>query len=143
MLQEDNTKRQCQWKTANIEELVTGRDSVVRGAIVRKSGKGKPEVLSRPLQRLIPVEISCRNNEKIEVDEVKECGEKGGLDREGAGKEGDPRCDHGCALEGLCLTHSSVSYFKIPLHTPSIKSIFTKEITYKLNIKYKIQEKLN
>lgn len=90
LLQEDNLKR-CQWKTAIIEELVTGQDGEVRGAIVCKSGKGKPEILSRPLQRLIPLEISCRDNDKKEgkgeitsetCDEVKENGEKSGLEYE-------------------------------------------------------------
>ena len=90
LLQEDNLKR-CQWKTAIIEELVTGQYGKVRGAIVGKSGKGKPEILSRPLQRLIPLEISCRDNDKKEgkdeiisetCDEVKENGEKYGLEYE-------------------------------------------------------------
>ena len=90
LLQEDKLKR-CQWKTAIIEELVTGQDGKIRGAIVRKSGKGKPEILSRPLQCLIPLEISCRDNDKKEgkgeiisetCDEVKENGEKCGLEYE-------------------------------------------------------------
>ena len=40
-----------------VESLVTGRDSIVRGAQVRVITKGKPVHLSRPVQKLYPLEI--------------------------------------------------------------------------------------
>ena len=41
----------------NAERLVTGRDHVVRGATVRVVTKGKPICLSRPVQKLYPLEF--------------------------------------------------------------------------------------
>ena len=40
-----------------VERLVTGRDNVVRGATVRVVTKGKPIRLSRPVQKLYPLEF--------------------------------------------------------------------------------------
>ena len=64
LLQEDNIKR-GQWKLAMVEEIICGKDGEPRGASVRKSGgKGKPEILNRPIQRLYPLEISISNSEQ-------------------------------------------------------------------------------
>ena len=40
-----------------VERLVTGRDNVVRGPTVRVVTKGKPIRLSRPVQKLYPLEF--------------------------------------------------------------------------------------
>ena len=40
-----------------VEELVVGKDEVVRGAKLKVFSKGKPVYLSRPIQRLYPVEV--------------------------------------------------------------------------------------
>lgn len=40
-----------------VEELVVGKDGVVRGAKLKVFSKGKPVYLSRPIQRLYPVEV--------------------------------------------------------------------------------------
>ena len=48
---EDNVKRGC-WKTAVVEDLVIGKDKVVRGAKIRVITKGKPIRMSRPVQKL-------------------------------------------------------------------------------------------
>ena len=40
-----------------VERLVTGKDNVVRGATVRVVTKGKPIRLSRPVQKLYPLEF--------------------------------------------------------------------------------------
>ena len=58
LIQEEKTKRNT-WKLGIIEELIRGRDQVVRGAKVRRLVKGKPEILNRPLQKLFPIE-SCQ-----------------------------------------------------------------------------------
>ena len=63
LIQEDNQKR-GQWKTGVVEELIAGKDGQVRGAKVRKMGRGKYEILSRPLVKLYPLEISVRKDEE-------------------------------------------------------------------------------
>ena len=53
---EEGAKRNS-WKMAVIEELIHGRDNKVRGANVRVVTKGKALRLSRPLQKLYPIEV--------------------------------------------------------------------------------------
>ncbi|KAK3723358.1 hypothetical protein QZH41_002824 [Actinostola sp. cb2023] len=48
-------KDRNQWKLGIIEELIIGRDGILRGAKLR-AGRG---VLERPVQRLYPLELSC------------------------------------------------------------------------------------
>ena len=45
-----------------VEELIRGKNQVIRGAKVRSLVKGKPEILCRPLQKLFPVEGSQRED---------------------------------------------------------------------------------
>ena len=56
-------KRRSKWKLAVVEELVKGKDSVVRGAKVRVIVKGKIVRLSRPIQKLFPIEV--RGEEEV------------------------------------------------------------------------------
>ena len=45
-----------------VEELIKGADSEIRRAKVRKAAcKGKSEVLSRPIQKLLPLEIQSES----------------------------------------------------------------------------------
>ena len=53
---EENKKR-AHWKTAVVERLITGRDENVRGAEIRTIAKGKHLPISRPIQKLYPLEI--------------------------------------------------------------------------------------
>ena len=39
-----------------IEEAIVGKDGQIRGAKIRKMGKGKPEFSNSPLQKLVPLE---------------------------------------------------------------------------------------
>ena len=55
VVQEDGVKRN-KWKLGRIEELITGKDQVIRGAIVRTNKGGKAGHISRPLQKLCPLE---------------------------------------------------------------------------------------
>lgn len=55
LIHEEKTKRNT-WKLGIIEELIRGKDQVIRGAKVRKLVRGKPEILCRPLQKLVPLE---------------------------------------------------------------------------------------
>jgi hypothetical protein len=72
------------WKIGVVEELITGIDSVVRGAIVR-TGKS---VMERAVQHLFPLELSC---------DVKEQPKRAELDVEAA--EFQPRPKRQAALE--------------------------------------------
>ena len=58
VLVHDEGKARGFWKLARVEDLVTGRDGLVRGAVLRvASRKGRATVLRRPVQRLYPLEI--------------------------------------------------------------------------------------
>ena len=53
----EEERKRGEWKMGVVERLVTGRDNVVRGATVRVVTKGKPIRLSRPVQKLYPLEF--------------------------------------------------------------------------------------
>ena len=61
MVQEERTKHNT-WKLGIVEELIRGKDQVIRGAKVRRLVKGKPGISCRPLQKLFPVESSQRKD---------------------------------------------------------------------------------
>ena len=65
---EDNVKR-GRWKTAVVEDVVIGKDKVVRGAKIRVITKGNPIRMSRPVQKLYPLEIRCET-EKVQKSGV-------------------------------------------------------------------------
>ena len=48
-------KKRAQWKLGVVEDLITGRDGVIRGTKL-KSGKS---FLERPIQHPYPLELSC------------------------------------------------------------------------------------
>ena len=64
-------------KKGIVQDIIVGKDGVVRGSSVRKMGRGKPETLNRPLQKLFPLEIACRDHEirgwKDECQSKREC----------------------------------------------------------------------
>ena len=62
LIKEDNVKRNA-WRMGQVVELIDGKDGFVRGAKVRTCGRGKPEILSRPLQKLFPLELSKERHE--------------------------------------------------------------------------------
>ena len=51
------------WKMAVVESLIVGKDKEVRGANVRVITKGKAVQLSRPVQKLFPIEIRTETSE--------------------------------------------------------------------------------
>lgn len=56
----EEDRKRCEWKMGVVQSLVTGKDSVIRGAKVRVITKGKPIVLSRPVQKLYPIEVRSK-----------------------------------------------------------------------------------
>ena len=57
LVEEDGVKRN-NWKLGRIVELVVGRDGVVRGAQLKTTTeKGSTGMISRPLQKLYPLEV--------------------------------------------------------------------------------------
>lgn len=72
----EEDRKRGEWKMGIVEGLVTGRDGNVRGAHVRVITKGKPVHLSRPVQKLYPLEIRSEgeetrtNNARSQVAEV-------------------------------------------------------------------------
>jgi hypothetical protein len=63
------------WKLAKIEELITGKDKRVRGAVIRVPAKdGKITVLQRPLQLLYPLEITQRMNSTVDTSTESDSG---------------------------------------------------------------------
>lgn len=60
----DEDQPRGKWRIGKVEALVTGSDGHVRGAAVRvKTKAGRLTKLRRPVQRLYPLEVCCRNDE--------------------------------------------------------------------------------
>ena len=61
MMYENGVKRN-RWPMGVIEKCITGKDGVVRGAVVRRIGeKGVVSVVNRPVQKLYPMEINAND----------------------------------------------------------------------------------
>ena len=60
LVEEHKVKRNL-WKIGVVEKLIRGKDGDIRGAQVRKSGKGKPELMNRPVQKLYLLESYIKN----------------------------------------------------------------------------------
>ena len=69
---EENKKR-GDWKMAVVESLIKGRDGVVRGANIRVIVKGKPMCISRPVQKLYPIEVRSETPAAKQEKKGKEC----------------------------------------------------------------------
>ena len=95
LVQEDNIRR-GQWKMAVVEKLIKGKDGEIRGAVVRKAGKGKPQSFVRPLQKLYPLEIS--SGDHLKTDGIEEGGISERAESKGNGEK--------ISLERDCGTRS-------------------------------------
>ena len=61
-------RKRGSWKMAVVENLVKGKDEVVRGAYIRVLSRGKPARISRPIQLLYPLEIkSARGDAAVQA----------------------------------------------------------------------------
>ena len=59
LIKEDDVKRR-NWKLGRVERLIQGRDGVIRGAELKTAEDGYIGRISRPLQKLYPLEVSER-----------------------------------------------------------------------------------
>ena len=60
MLIKEDERNRGKWKMGIVEELITGRDGVVRGAKLR-AGKSR---LERAIQHLYPLKLTCDRQTK-------------------------------------------------------------------------------
>lgn len=58
VVREDGVKRGL-WKMGVVEGLICGRDKEVRGAHVRVITKGRDDHITRPVQKLYPIEVQA------------------------------------------------------------------------------------
>ena len=66
---QDNSLRRQQWNMAKIEELLPGKDGIVRAAVIRTLDKSKrPILLKRALKHLYPLEVTSDVRELNGVD---------------------------------------------------------------------------
>ena len=73
------------WETGIVEDLIIGKDVHCRGAVMRRvSNKGKGETLTRPLQKLVPLEVLST---EFQVTEMKEKSTREELGRRNARNE--------------------------------------------------------
>ena len=52
--------------------LIKGNDKVVRGVNIRVIAKGKPSRMSRPVQKLYPIEVQSEIQPEVPRESVKE-----------------------------------------------------------------------
>lgn len=67
LVHKDNVKR-SDWKMGKVLERIVGKDGVARGAMLKLITKGKPVIVSRAVQKLYPLEVSCVIKEVSEND---------------------------------------------------------------------------
>ena len=64
----DDKTKPVHWKKGRIEELIVGRDSIVRGVRLQSTTPTRKTVhISRPIQKIIPLEISINKSATITV----------------------------------------------------------------------------
>ena len=73
VLVHDQDRPQGQWKIAIVEEILSGLDGHVRGAVVRTSSKSdRLNLLRRSVHHLYPLEISLEPRKDDDVSEITE-----------------------------------------------------------------------
>ncbi len=90
LLGDDSLKKRNDWKLGVVQECIRGKDNEVRGAKV--VGVKKPLLLSRPVQKLFPIEVRNKN-ERNAVSH--ECG--------GTCADGVTHCTQSTCTLGRCI----------------------------------------
>ena len=107
LIKEDNVKR-GQWKMGVVNDLITSKDGITRGAKVRIVKKGKPDILNRPCQKLYPLEVQSHCQKRSEnLNESEEHGRK-----ENSQAQSKHRPKHAAAIHvqwTTCLVLDSMS----------------------------------
>ena len=70
IVHEDGVKR-GDWKMGVVDGLIRGRDNEVRGAHVRVTTKGRVVNLTRPVQKLYPIEVHAEPNAGTREDRTR------------------------------------------------------------------------
>ena len=65
IIKDENYTSRNKWKQGTIVNLVIGSDNLVRGASIECVINGKKSFIQRPIQKLIPLEITKRNTEVL------------------------------------------------------------------------------
>ena len=70
MVIHDDSQPRGSWNTGLVEELIPGRDGVVRAATLRVGSKRRATRLRRPLQRLYPLEVKASGTSQRQTPEA-------------------------------------------------------------------------
>ena len=65
IIKDENYTSRNKWKQGRIVNLVIGSDNLIRGASIECVINGKKGIIQRPIQKLIPLEITKRNTEVL------------------------------------------------------------------------------
>ena len=67
IIKDDDVRSRCAWRLGRVESLVVGGDDQVRGANLRTiSKKFRGSLMTRPLQKIIPLEVTDSSMDMIE-----------------------------------------------------------------------------
>ena len=108
IIKEDNVVPRSSWKMGKVDSLVIGKDGYVRGANLSTTSKeGKRTKSSRPLQKLIPLEVVRETNPIVDTQvDVSPTVESGGVGDETIDME-PSRQRRACAIAGECVRRST------------------------------------
>ncbi len=71
VIKEDKISPRSTWKTGRVDSLIVGKDGHVRGAELQTtSDEGKRSMITRPLQKMIPLEVVRENSPIVSSDDV-------------------------------------------------------------------------
>lgn len=69
VVKEDKISPRSSWRTGRVDSLIVGKDGYVRGAELRTISKeGKRTLITRPLQKIIPLEVSRDDTSCTDID---------------------------------------------------------------------------
>ena len=71
LIKDDDKLPRNKWKMAKIENVISGNDGKIRGAVLKVCVNGRCNLIMRPIQRLIPFEIVKTNNNDVKSTPLK------------------------------------------------------------------------